>query len=146
MKLYTIGFTKKRAATFFELLTLHHVQRLADIRLRPDGQLAGFAKKDDFPFFLTHLANGCQYVHLPELAPTKAILDDYRDDGDWLRYVARFEKLMDERGIPTSLDRQEFELFSTCLLCGEAKADKCHRRLVAERLAAFWPDVEIIHL
>ena len=146
MKLFTMGFTQKKAASFFELLASHHIQRLADIRLRPDGQLAGFAKKDDLPYFLANLANGCQYIHLPELAPTKEILDEYREDGNWPRYTARFEKLMDERDIPQILDRQEFELLSTCLLCSEPEPDKCHRRLVAERIATFWPNVEIIHL
>ncbi len=58
MKLYTIGFTQKRAATFFGLLREHGVRRLVDVRLKPDGQLAGFAKKDELPFFLYELAAG----------------------------------------------------------------------------------------
>lgn len=146
MKLYTIGFTQKRAETFFELLRCNGVQRLVDIRVSPDGQLAGFARKDDLPYFLDHLANGCGYVHLPELAPTKDILKDYRADGDWARYVERFEALMNERGVPAALSRAEFEAQASCLLCSEATPEKCHRRLVAERLAAHWRDVEIIHL
>jgi uncharacterized protein (DUF488 family) len=32
------------------------------------------------------------------------------------------------------------------LLCSEATADQCHRRLVAEYLRDRWGDVEIIHL
>jgi uncharacterized protein (DUF488 family) len=146
MILYSIGFTQKRAASFFGLLADYHIQRLVDIRLRPDGQLAGFAKKDDLPYFLANLVDGCQYIHMPVLAPTKEILDDYRKNGNWQRYSERFEKLMDERNIPHILDRDEFESLSTCLLCSELKADKCHRRLVAERIAAFWPGIEIIHL
>ena len=146
MKLYTIGFTQKRAETFFELLRQQGVRRLVDIRISPDGQLAGFAKKDDLPFFLERLADGCTYVHLPELAPTKEILKDYRQDSDWQRYVDRFEALMDERRIPDTLDRAAFEELPSCLLCSEATPEKCHRRLVAERLGAHWTDVEIIHL
>jgi uncharacterized protein (DUF488 family) len=49
MKIYTIGFTKKSAQTFFELLHQNGIQRLIDIRLKPSGQLSGFAKKDDLP-------------------------------------------------------------------------------------------------
>jgi len=33
MKLYTIGFTQKRAETFFELLRRNGIQRLIDIRV-----------------------------------------------------------------------------------------------------------------
>lgn len=146
MKIYTIGFTQKRAEVFFELLRQHGVKRLIDIRVSPDGQLSGFAKKDDLPYFLARLAEACQYVHMPELAPTKEILKDYRGDSDWPRYVERFEALMDERRIPEALDRAGFESQPTCLLCSEATPDHCHRRLVAERLAAHWPNVEIIHL
>ncbi|MEW5872917.1 MAG: DUF488 domain-containing protein [Chloroflexota bacterium] len=146
MKLYTIGFTQKSAQQFFELLRQNGVQRLVDIRLKPSGQLAGFAKQDDLPYFLEHLAGGCQYLHLPILAPSKEILGDYREDHDWQRYVERFEALMDERGIPEALEREAFESATCCLLCSEATPEQCHRRLAAERLQACWPDVEVIHL
>lgn len=146
MKLYTIGFTQKRAQTFFELLRCNGIQRLVDIRVNPDGQLSGFARKDDLPYFLDSLAARCQYVHMPELAPTKEILKDYRADDNWARYVARFEALMDERGVPNSLSKVQFEEQASCLLCSEATPEQCHRRLVAERLAIHWPNVEIIHL
>jgi len=146
MKLYTIGFTQKRAETFFGLLSQHGIQRLVDIRLKPDGQLSGFAKQDDLPFFLHQLARRCQYVYLPQLAPTKEILDTYRADKNWQEYERRFEALMDQRDIPNVLERVEFEDNVSCLLCSEATPEKCHRRLVAERLAKYWPDVEIVHL
>jgi len=146
MNLFTIGFTQKRAEVFFGTLASHGVRSLVDIRLNPGGQLAGFAKREDLPFFLDRLAGGCQYVHLPALAPTKAILKEYREDGDWARYVSRFEQLMDERDVPASLDRVLFESMSCCLLCSEPAPPKCHRRLVAERIARYWSNVEIIHL
>ncbi|HVA90879.1 MAG TPA: DUF488 domain-containing protein [Chloroflexota bacterium] len=146
MKIYSIGFTQRRAETFFNLLRRHHIQRLVDIRVSPDGQLSGFAKRDDFPYFLSRLVPGCRYVYMPELAPTKEILRDYRADSDWHRYVDRFEALMRSRGIPESLDRAPFEALPSCLLCSEPTPDQCHRRLVGERLMAYWPSVELIHL
>jgi uncharacterized protein (DUF488 family) len=145
MKLYTIGFTKKSAEQFFSLLRQNGVRLLADIRLHPGGQLAGFAKQDDLSYFLRALA-GCDYVHLHQLAPTDELLSSYRQDKKWPAYVQRFEALMDERDIPGSIDPALFNEGHTCLLCSEDTADKCHRRLVAERMAAHWPGVEIIHL
>jgi uncharacterized protein (DUF488 family) len=145
MKLYTIGFTGKSARRFFELLARNGLQRVVDIRLRPGGQLSGFAKGSDLAWFLDQL-NGCAYRHLPELAPTKERLDDYRKDHDWNRYVQRFEALMDIRRIPETLDRASFESVVSCLLCSELTPERCHRRLVAERLAKAWPDVEVVHL
>ncbi len=145
MKLYTIGFTQKPARKFFSLLKEAGVKRLIDIRLNPGGQLAGFAKQDDLSYFLSEIV-GCDYRHIVELAPTAPILSDYRDNHDWEQYVRRFEALMDERKVPDSLDLTLFADIKCCLLCSEATPEKCHRRLVADRLARQWPDVEVVHL
>jgi uncharacterized protein (DUF488 family) len=145
MRLYTIGFTKKSAQRFFALLKEHGITRVVDIRLHPGGQLAGFAKGDDLPYFLHSLA-ACDYVHLPLFAPTAEIMEDFRKDHDWPRYVARFQGLLDERDIPAALDRDVFTGHTCCLLCSEDTPNRCHRRLVAERLAEHWPGTEVIHL
>jgi uncharacterized protein (DUF488 family) len=145
VRLYTIGFTKKSAERFFGLLREHGVERVVDIRLHPSGQLAGFTKQADLRFFLANLV-ACDYRHLPDLAPSEEILADYRTDHDWGRYVARFEALMDERDVPDSLDQRLFREKACCLLCSEATPERCHRRLVAERLARSWPDVDVVHL
>jgi uncharacterized protein (DUF488 family) len=53
---------------------------------------------------------------------------------------------MEARDIPESLDKTLFEEKTCCLLCSEPTPEKCHRRLVAERLARNWKYVEVIHL
>ena len=77
MKIYTLGFTKKSAATFFELLRESGAKRVVDVRLNNSSQLAGFAKKDDLAYFLKKICR-MEYVHLPQLAPTREMLDAYR--------------------------------------------------------------------
>src|SRR6478609_8822826 len=52
MKIYTIGFTKKSAGTFFGLLQKSGAERLVDVRLNNVSQLAGFAKRDDLEYLL----------------------------------------------------------------------------------------------
>jgi len=146
MRLFTIGFTQKTAQEFFDLLKFYQVQRLVDIRLRPQGQLAGFAKQEDLPYFLENLASQCRYIHLPILAPTKDILEEFRESRNWSIYELKFERLMDERNVPSILNRDDFETQTSCLLCSEPTPEKCHRRLVAERLGSRWTNVEIIHL
>jgi len=145
MHLYTIGFTQKSAERFFGLLKEHGIERLIDVRRRPDGQLAGFAKRADLPFFLDRLV-AADYWHLPILAPSDDLLATYRTDRDWARYVPIFEAQLDERDVPRSLDRALFEERVCCLLCSEPTPERCHRRLVAERLARAWPGTEIVHL
>jgi uncharacterized protein (DUF488 family) len=146
MNLYTIGHTQTSAEGFFGRLRANGIRRLIDIRIHPSGQLVGFARKGDFPYLLQELADGCQYTHLPILAPTKELLQQYRADANWPRYVKAFEALMDERGIPAALAQEDFVARPACLLCAEATPEQCHRRLVAERLAAHWPDLTIVHL
>ncbi len=52
------------------------VRRVVDVRLNNTSQIAGFAKARDLEFFLRAIA-GMAYLHLPELAPTQEILDDF---------------------------------------------------------------------
>lgn len=144
MKLCTIGFTKKTAKRFFELLRASGAKRIVDVRLNNVSQLAGFAKKDDLAYFAETIC-GMEYVHLPELAPTQDILDDYKKHGgDWKIYESRFLDLMKQRCIESTVPKEV--IADGCLLCSEDKPHHCHRRLVAEYLKQHWGDVEIVHL
>ncbi len=144
MRLFTIGFTKKSAESFFSLLSTSGAKRLVDVRLNNISQLAGFAKKDDLKYFLRAIC-GLDYAHLPELAPTQPMLDAYKKEkGDWAAYEVQFLDLMKSREIEKSLSKDV--LSDSCLLCSEDKPKHCHRRLVAEYLRDKWKDVEIIHL
>lgn len=145
MKLYTIGFTKKSAEKFFYLLKENRIERLVDIRLNPHGQLSGFAKQSDLSYFLSEITN-CEYHYMDILSPTKEILSVYRKDNDWREYVRSFETLMNERNIPNSLDMHFFEEKKCCFLCSEASPKRCHRGLVAERIAKYWQNIEIKHI
>jgi len=144
MKLYTIGFTKTTAESFFTRLSKAGVAKLTDVRLNNVSQLAGFAKKDDLRYFLKTIC-GIEYEHRPELAPTKEILDAYKKHGgDWAVYEDRFTTLISERRIEEIVPRDALD--NACLLCSEDTPHHCHRRLVAEYLKEKWGDVEIIHL
>lgn len=143
-QLFTIGFTKKNAETFFDKLRNAGVKRLIDIRLNNVSQLAGFAKRDDLIFFLKELCN-CDYRHMPNFAPTKEILDAYKKkEIGWNEYVKRFSRLIIERGIENKITADE--LNNACFLCSEPTPEQCHRRLVAEYLKEKLGDIVIKHL
>lgn len=144
MKIFTIGFTKKSAEQFFTLLKQPNLVRLVDARLNNVSQLAGFTKKNDLKFFLREICN-IDYVHLPELAPSKDILDAYKkNSGDWDTYEKQFLSLMMTRRVEDKVDKNLID--GGCLLCSEATPEHCHRRLVAEYFRNKWGDVEIVHL
>ncbi len=144
MKIFTIGFTKKSAETFFTRLIDSGAKRLVDVRLNNVSQLAGFAKREDLQYFLRAIC-GMEYSHAPELAPTKDILDPYKKrKGDWDVYEKQFLSLMAERRIEESVAPEVLD--GACLLCSEETPHHCHRRLVAEYLNAKWGGVEIQHI
>ena len=144
MKILTIGFTKKSAEAFFTSIRDAGATRLVDVRLNNVSQLAGFTKKDDLRYFTPALC-GIEYVHLPELAPTKDIIDAARTKKpDWKAWERRFLGLMAERRIEKTVPRNLMD--GSCLLCSEETPDHCHRRLVAEYLRDKWGNIEILHL
>jgi uncharacterized protein (DUF488 family) len=134
--LCTIGFTKKTAEEFFGLLREASVEKVVDIREKRTGQLAGFAKYPDIAFFLKSIV-GAEYCHEPLLTPSPEIREAYRKTRDWEQYEKSFRALMNERKVLELLDPSQFA-GNTALLCSEAGPEKCHRRLVAEMLAARW--------
>jgi uncharacterized protein (DUF488 family) len=144
MNIFTIGFTKKSAKKFFEMLRASGAKRVVDVRLNNVSQLAGFAKKDDLAYFLREIC-GMDYIHLPALAPTQEMLDQYKKQhGDWKAYELRFLELMKQRRIEETISKDA--VADGCLLCSEDKPHHCHRRLVAEYLKQHWGDVDVSHL
>jgi uncharacterized protein (DUF488 family) len=145
MEIYSIGFTQTTAEHFFGRLKSAEVERLLDVRLNNSSQLAGFAKARDLPYFLRELV-GARYEHEPLLAPTKELLNRYKKEkGSWEAYEADFLDLMAQRKVESTLRREDFAT-PTALLCSEATAQNCHRRLVCQYLADHWPGLRAVHL
>ena len=144
VNLFTIGFTKKSAKQFFEILKHSGVKRIIDTRLNNVSQLAGFTKKTDLEYFLQQICK-IEYVHLLELAPTKNILDAYKKNGgDWQTYEEQFLQLITERQIEQKVSPDLLD--GGCLLCSEPTPHQCHRRLVAEYLSQKLGTIKIHHL
>lgn len=142
--LFTIGFTKKKAKIFFNILRQAKVQKVIDIRLNNNSQLAGFTKKNDLAFFLKEICD-CSYEHRPEWAPTKDILNNYKKGNiSWAEYEKQFNFILNQRHIETTTTLEMLD--HACLLCSESTSEKCHRRLVAEHLQAYFKHLDIKHL
>ncbi|TYP47663.1 DUF488 family protein [Thermosediminibacter litoriperuensis] len=149
MKIFTIGFTKKSAKEFFELLKKNKISTLLDIRLKNNSQLAGFAKGEDLEYFTKEIL-GIDYIHDVRFSPTQELFDSYKKGNiSWLDFEKEFKKLMQERDLLNVINNEYInKLDGICLLCSEEKADRCHRRLVAEYIKDNLKigDIEIIHL
>ena len=144
MTLFTIGFTQTTAENFFNRLKKSKVETLIDTRLNNQSQLAGFAKKDDLPYFLKKIAK-INYIHMPDLAPSKKILVDYREKKiSWKVYEKRYLELIKKRKVEKLFKLKQ--LNNVCFLCSEAKPDNCHRRLLANFFKDKFKKLLIIHL
>lgn len=119
VKLFTIGFTRKSAADFFERLRKAGVHKVIDTRLNNTSQLSGFAKQGDLKYFLRRITD-IEYEHDLSLAPQKEMLDAYKKKSiSWEEYSRQYLNLIGQRSIEQSLSPKKLE--NTCFLCSEDK-------------------------
>ena len=138
MQLYTIGYSKKTAEEFFNILRDNGVKQIVDIRRHNTNQLAGFTKKSDLPWFLDTIA-GIGYSHELSLAPSEELMRAYRKEGlPFDEFAKQLRAELAEREMPKLID-------GSALLCSEPNPDTCHRSVAAQYLAEKG-DVEVVHL
>jgi len=135
MKLFTIGYQKVTLGELVERLEAAGVAVVLDVRAVAASRRAGFSKR----ILAAGLAEaGVDYVHLKALGTPAAG-----------RQAARAGRTAEMHAIYTDYLEHEpaaqAELIEAAeiaaarpaaLLCLEADARECHRRLIAERLAA----------
>ena len=150
MNLYTIGFTKKSARQFFEILKAHNIDLLLDVRLNNKSQLAGFTKGEDLSYFLSEIC-GASYIYGLDFAPTKEILDAYKDKIiQWSDYEKEYFEIIKNRDYCNQICCKFTETYAKyrniVLLCSEPTPEKCHRRLAAEAIVKANPSIHVEHL
>lgn len=147
-KIFTIGFTKKNAKEFFELLKNNNINVIVDVRLNNTSQLAGFSKYPDIEYFLKEICN-CLYISDKLFSPEEETLKDYKNKKiSWIEYVMQFNKTMNARNIKeyiTSKYSSIIENNNICFLCSEETPEQCHRRLIAEIFSSLF-EKHIVHL
>jgi len=143
--IYTIGFTKKSLEEFVNLLKKNKITKLIDTRLSRDSQLSGFAKSKDLGYVLEKILK-IKYEVISEFSPTRELLKTYQKDKDWEKYEKGFLELIKERELERFKDVVLDEKERICLLCSEEKADKCHRRLLAEFFSRLGDKVDIVDI
>lgn len=147
MTIFTIGFTKKSAKEFFELLKSNDIQSLIDVRLNNKSQLAGFAKGRDLDFFLDEICD-IKYYHELEFAPEEELLKKWqKGELSWDEYTEWYIGLLSKKRAEKVFKVRYSDAGNVCLLCTEPTPEHCHRRLLAEYLQKHIDGkVEIVHL
>ena len=146
--IYTIGFTKKDAKTFFELLNDNKITLVVDVRLNNTSQLSGFSKYPDIEYFLFRCSK-CLYKSDKLFSPEEKTLNDYKKKNiSWNEYVNQFMTTMKNRNITEYIKKEyghEISYQNICFLCSEETPEQCHRRLIAEIFAEIF-SLNIVHL
>lgn len=143
--IWTIGYEVLPPALLVAELEGAGIQRLIDVRYRPQSRRAGMSKTK----LGQHLAeHGIAYEHRRSLGTPPEIRTDLkagRVQEGRRRFAAHVEATAAEE-----LDELAAELVAggprTALLCLEAEPSACHRRVVAEALVAREPRLSVVDL
>jgi uncharacterized protein (DUF488 family) len=142
--LFTIGYEKLLPPELVAELQHAGVERLIDVRFRPQSRRPGMSKTRLGELLGEH---GIAYEHRRALG-TPPDIRWYFKHNRATEGRARFEAHVEEQAadeleaLAAELDRAP----PTALMCLEAEPAVCHRRVVAERLQARRPGLEVIDL
>ena len=132
--LFTIGYEKASQGDVLAALTAAGVETLIDVRDRPQSRRAGFSKRQ---LEAGIEALGLRYVHLKALGTPPEGREANRTR-QWQRFWRIVEQRLASAEAEIDLQRaaEIAQAAPSCLLCYEADWRICHRRRVAEMLAA----------
>ena len=142
--LYTIGYERLLPPELVNELEAAGIERLIDVRYRPQSRRPGMSKTRLGELLGDH---GIAYEHRKPLGTPPDIR--------WLFKAGRIAEAREafalhvEEHSSEDLDALAAELATaptTALLCLEADPATCHRRIVAERLRARRPELQVIDL
>jgi uncharacterized protein (DUF488 family) len=130
----TIGYERASLVDFVATLQLSKIDVLVDIRDRAQSRRPGFSKTA-----LAAALNevGIEYIHMKELGDPKEGRDAARR-GDYNRFRAIFSNVMMTEAAEQAIMKLE-DLANNCricLMCFERDQRACHRKIVADKLAA----------
>jgi len=143
-RLYTIGYEKLLPPELVAELQHAGVERLIDVRFRPQSRRPGMSKTRLGELLGDH---GIAYEHRRALGTPPDIRWFFHHGRETEGREAFREHV--EANAPEALDALAAELDrgpATALMCLEADPAGCHRRVVAEQLRARRPELEVVDL
>jgi uncharacterized protein (DUF488 family) len=142
--LYTIGHSTRALDEFLELLKIHGIGTLVDVRTIPKSRRMPHFSQE--PLRKSLKKAGLNYVHLPSLG---GLRKPRKDSGNMAWRNSAF------RGYADYMGTEEFEeglaelnaitkAGPTAIMCAEAVPWRCHRSLISDILAA--RGVQVLHI
>jgi uncharacterized protein (DUF488 family) len=142
--IYTIGHSTRSAEEFVELLQVHGIRQLADIRKIPASRRHPQFGKETLAASLA--GSGIVYRHFPDLGglrkPKTGSVNTALRNASFRGYA---DYMQTETFHSSLLDLLQFsELCTTALMCAEAVWWSCHRKLLSDLLLV--RDVQVRHI
>lgn len=143
MRVYTLGYEGLSLEEFLACLHAQGVRTLVDVRQLALSRKRGFSK--------TTLARALQaasieYVPMHELGCPKPLRQAHRAGLAWADYVRAYNEHLEGQHDALSRLVEIATEGSSCLMCYEADAQRCHRSIVAEALPVRAPALMVHHL
>lgn len=143
-ELFTMGYEGTTIDSFIDSLQINNINCIIDVRALPLSRKPGFSKTK-LAGRLNHIK--IQYIHLPELGTPKDIRNELKSTRDYVAFFKKMEKYL--AGKKDAIRQAYNHVIDTrcCLLCFERFADKCHRKIVAEKIKSTNGDsLQIMHI
>lgn len=97
MEINVLSAYQTDAEDFFTKILNWKADLVLDVRLKNTNQLSGFTKQEDLAYFTKVIAHA-EYKHDVEYSPSKALLDDYLDNGmPYEEYFADYKRELEQR-------------------------------------------------
>lgn len=132
---YTIGYEGKNITQFVDKLKMMNIEQLIDVREIALSRKNGFAK--------TALRkaldnNGIIYKHLPELGSPSDIRHKLKEDWNYVAFFKDYSKSLERPESQTGLLELEnlAHIRKSVIMCFEYSVEKCHRKILKEKLMA----------
>ena len=128
MTLFTIGYSGKNEAKFFEILRENGIKKLIDVRRFRTSKFITFASEKNLQSKCKH-----KYIVIEQVAPTTELLTNWqKGEIAWSYYERTYNEYLKQIQAENFFTKELLD--SACLLCMEEKPSQCHRRLLAEYL------------
>jgi uncharacterized protein (DUF488 family) len=143
-RIWSIGHSVHTPERFIELLQLHAIELVADVRILPASRRAPWTT---VPAFAERLASeGIAHVHLRDLGGHREPQPDSPHTGIREGAFRGYADHMDTPVFGEALNalKELAMAHRTAMLCAEGKWRECHRSFIADRLYA--EDWSVVHI
>lgn len=142
--LYTSGYEGLDQESFIHKLKSNPIQYVIDIRERPISRKKGFSKTG---LKEALLSVDIDYLHYKELGSPSELRKKVREDGDFSYFFKQYSKHLSSQSQILKEVNKIINKANCCLLCFEKDHEKCHRKVVAEKIKQMNDDkIHVLHL